>query len=251
MAAPLRVEVAMVELERERLELESKQRIVVARLNALMHRPPGAALAPPPPPSEPELVIPPPIERLLASAMDHRAERRAIEAEVAAAEASERAAARDYYPDITVMGSYSSMWDRIEHQIMLGIEVPIPLERDRRRGAGDEARARAGRGRSEATLIDDTIATEVEQARLEVIAAIDIVELYRDRLLPAARAQIEAAQAAYEADRDSFVALISAEDALRDAELAFHTSVAELSKRRARLDRAVGTIPGLGAEGAR
>ena len=72
-----------------------------------------------------------------------------------------------------------------------------------------------------------------------------VVRLFRDRLLPAARDQVDAARSGFETGRNSFLALIDAERNLRNVELGYEETLADLGRRRAELDRALGRIPGL------
>jgi outer membrane protein, heavy metal efflux system len=157
-------------------------------------------------------------------------------------------AGREYYPDLTLSGTYSSMFMDIEHQFMVGIEFPIPLARTSRGGAVDEASAEAAGARSGVAREIDAIRREVDVARLRVVEAIHIVHLYRARLIPVARQQIAAARSAYQTGASDFQALISAERNLREVELAHYVAQAELSKRRAQLERTLGQMPGLGGE---
>jgi outer membrane protein TolC len=82
-----------------------------------------------------------------------------------------------------------------------------------------------------------------------VLEAHHVVELYQDRLIPAARAQIDAAESGYETGRNNFQALIDAERSVRSLEIEYQQALASLAQRAAELDRARGILPGLGAEG--
>jgi outer membrane protein TolC len=139
-----------------------------------------------------------------------------------------------------------------EHQLMLGVEFPLPIQRSGRGGAVDEASAQAAAARSDALRQVDAIQTEVEVARLRVVEAIHVVGLYRKRLLPVARDQVAAARSGYQTGANDFQVVVMAQRNLRDVELAYSVALAELSKRRARLQRALGEPPvptGKGAEG--
>ena len=91
-----------------------------------------------------------------------------------------------------------------------------------------------------------------DAARTEAVVALKhleesehVLSLHRERLLPIARKQVEAARAAFVASQSPFVAVIDAERNLRKAELDFATALADAERRRAELDRALGRIPGL------
>jgi outer membrane protein TolC len=69
------------------------------------------------------------------------------------------------------------------------------------------------------------------------------VHLYDERLLPAARAQVDAALAGFTSGTNDFPAVVSAERGLRDIELAAYRARAEAWRRQAAIDRAVGRLP--------
>jgi outer membrane protein TolC len=72
-----------------------------------------------------------------------------------------------------------------------------------------------------------------------------------ERLLPVARDEVDAARAAFTASLAPFVAVVDAEKNLRGVELDRQTALADCDRRRAELDRALGRIPGISAEGGR
>jgi len=65
-------------------------------------------------------------------------------------------------------------------------------------------------------------------------------------LVPAARDQVQAARSGFETGTNSFLALIDAERNLLNVELGHEEALANLGRRRAELDRALGRIPGVG-----
>jgi outer membrane protein TolC len=143
------------------------------------------------------------------------------------------------------------MFMATEHQWMLGVEFPLPIQRGTRAGAVDEASALAALQRSELSREADAVRREVDVARSRVVEAIHVVRLYRKRLLVVARAQVAASRSGYQTGANDFVAVIGAEKNQRDVELAYYVALAELSKRRARLARALGEMPGLDKQGGR
>ena len=242
---PLQAEVELTHLERQELSLKAGRDAAIARLNALLHREPTDPLPPPPERIAVSEELPEPSEKLQTRALGQRGELRAEKAKVRAAEASIEVADREYYPDVTVMATYTSMFRAIEHQFMLGVEFPLPIQRGTRAGAVDEASAEAAAARSQVSREADIIRRQVELARLQVVEAVQVVHLYKKRLIPVAKSQLEAAVSGYSTGANGFVALIDAQKNLLGVELAHHAAVAELSKRRARLARALGEMPGI------
>ena len=118
-------------------------------------------------------------------------------------------------------------------------------------GDVDGAEARLLQAQSQLSTATDDIRVEVERARQRAIETQHVVRLYVDRMLPAARAQIESAQIGYETGRNSFQALIDAERSLRTLEIRYQEAIAALGQRHAELKRATGRMPGLREEGGK
>ena len=78
-----------------------------------------------------------------------------------------------------------------------------------------------------------------------------VARLYESRLLPAARDQVAAAIAGFPTGTTSFTAVIDAERNQRAVRLQHESTRAEVHRRRAALDRAVGRIPWSADRGAR
>ncbi len=248
---PLQAEVELAHLEHDRILLEAERDVIVAQLNGLLRREPGAPL--PPPPAEETAAAGPPADNgaLAEQALVARPELRAQSARLRGARAEVEAARRESWPDLELMGSYDSMLDMPEHRWMVGIGINIPLQRGRRRAAADQAEAMSARARSQDRKLRDQIRVEVERAALRAREGAHVVRVVEERLLPAARDQVAAARAGFVAGKNEFVALIAAENNLRQVELELHHARADLSRRRAALDRALGRIPGLADGGVK
>lgn len=242
---PLQAEVRLAHAVHREIVLATGMRITAEQINALLHRAPTAALPPPPPravvPDDP-LVSP---DELLAQSLGQRPELAAAEARVSAEARRVDAARRDYYPDFTLVGSYNRIMQEPDLQPFVGVVLNVPLQMGRRKAAVEEAQARLEQARSQRVAIEDDVRFGVQSGADRFAEAHHVAELFRDRLLPAARDQVEAARSGFESGRNSFLALIDAERNLLDVELGQAEALANLSRRRAELDRAVGRIPGL------
>ncbi len=241
----LAAEVELGKMAQERVTIEAERAGIVARLDGLLHRDPDAPL---PPPRDPQVAPaePPPLDALLKLAAE-RPDAAAAGERIAAGQAKAERAERAFYPDLEVMGSYDSMWDMPEHRWMLGIGVEVPLQRGRRHAEVDAARARIAQASAELERVRDDVRVEVFRARRDVVASNALVATYDAQLLPAARAQVDAALQGFVIGKNDFTAVITAETSARSLELAATAARAELSKRRTALDRATGRLPGGGA----
>ncbi|HEY1557396.1 MAG TPA: TolC family protein [Kofleriaceae bacterium] len=238
----LQAEVELGHLEHERVMLDTERETIVARINGLLHREPDAEL--PPPPSElPAPSAPPDVASLEQAAIAERPQEAAAAARVRANETRASLAERAYYPDFELTGSYNSMWDMPAHRWMLGVGLNLPIERGKRAAEVAAAQARVAQARAEAEDASDEIRVEVVRAQRELVEAIHVLHLYDERLVPAARAEVDAAEAGFTTGQNDFPAVINAERGLRDIELGAFRARADAWRRQAALDRAVGRSP--------
>jgi outer membrane protein TolC len=240
----LAAEVEIGRMAQERLMLETQRETIVARLDGLLHRAPDAPL-PAPATAAASTAEPPPLAELLARA-NERPDSRSAEQRIEGSQARIDGAQRAFYPDFEVMGSYDSMWDMPEHRWMLGVGIEVPLQRGKRDAGLDAARARATQAGAELDRLRDDIKVDVFRARREVVEADAIVASYEQQLVPASRAQVEAALQGFVIGRNDFTAVITAERNARELELASYRARTELSKRLVALDKATGRLPGGG-----
>ena len=243
--APLQAEVEQAHLIHRAVVLATSRRVVTEQINQLLHRPAGRPL----PPLPRSLALPsaavPDAEALLARALENRPEVQAARARVAGHDSAVSLARREFLPDFTLVGAYNGVMQESDLQPFVGLQVNVPLRLARRRAALDEARAELERSEAEQAGVEDEVGFAVVAAVERMREAHQVLQLFRDRLLPAAGDQVEAARAGFESGTNSFLALIDAERSLRTVRLGHEEAVANLSRRRAELDRAIGQIPGV------
>jgi len=233
----------LAELLHEQSMFESMREQIRARLNGLLHRDPTLPLPSPPEALAVDLAHPASSEALYAFALERRGELEQAAARVDEGNAESALAKRSYYPELGVMGSYTSMWQG-PHRFMAGVTLNLPLALGRRRGAVEQAQALTRQAAASLAAATDAIRVEVEVARQLVLETLHQLELFESRLLPSARDRVSAARSGFEVGRNDFMGLIDAERNLRNVELRWETSRAELEKRRARLNRTIGLLPG-------
>jgi outer membrane protein TolC len=238
---PIQAEVELAHLVHREVILTTARRTTMARLNALLHRPPRSAPPPPPTTLPPLSSSPSPLDG--EEAVLSRPEIAALEAEIAGRSQGVDLASLGRYPDFEAAASYNSMWAAPEHQWEVGVTINVPIQRRRIRAEIAEAEARLASTRAERERVADLIRAEVDQAEARLAEAHHVVELYRSRLLPASRDQVQAALAGFRTGRNSFLVLIEAERNLRTVKLEYEEALADGYRRRAELDRALGRMP--------
>ena len=247
---PLQAEAELTHMEHDAVTLESQRDVSVAQMNELLHRDPDLPLPAPSRDvgvSEAAEANPPGLgEEAVGRRPDIEAARLHARAEQARGERADR----ESYPDVSVSTSYNSMWDTLEHRWMVGLSFNLPIQLGRRAGAVEEANAARAGFDSDVVALTDKARAEVSVALKRLGESAHVLHLYEERLIPVARDQVAAARAGFIASRNDFVAVIGAEKNLRTVELEDQMARAELDRRRAELDRALGRIPGVSEKDA-
>jgi outer membrane protein TolC len=237
---------ADVEIGREqerRLGLEQMRKVAIARLNTLMHLPPDLPLPPPPK----QVSLPAAINdaaALRAVALSRRPDLLALAERIRAEEARLGLAHKEFYPDFEPFFMYDRFMGNTtanrDLATMLGVRTNLPAYQGRRYGAVAEAEAGIAQRRAELAKRSDQVNYQVQEAYEKVIQGARSVELYEKTILPAAKANVESAQAAYITGKIAFLTLIEAQRSqvgLRDR---YYETLAEYFRRRATLERVVG-----------
>ena len=238
----LQAQVARFQVERRGIELERSHKIARARINTLLHRRPQAEL-PRPPTEVPGPVALATLESLHEKAIASRPELQALAQRLHAARLGRELARKEYFPDLTVMGAYNTMWMDTEHQWMLGAGIEVPLQIGRRRAMEAQALSESLRMAAELAAGVDEVMLQVTEAYEMVTESHRIIQLYEAEFLPAAQQSLDAARVGYQADKNDFLTLLTAENDLITLQLEYEESLAQYHRRRADLSRAVGSFP--------
>jgi outer membrane protein len=186
---------------------------------------------------------------LAEQALADRPELRALRSRIEAAEAALALARREYFPDFGLGTRYDSFWDDSRQRFMVELSVDLPIRLARRAAAVGEATSRHERLRREHDRLSDEVRVEVERAHRRLVESRRATELYLQVLLPAARDRVAAARSSFETGRAPFLVPIEAAKDQREVDLEFHEERAELYRRQAELERALGRILGQPSEG--
>ncbi len=228
----LQAEVELTRLDNQTIELKRMQRTVQAKINALRNRDPDTAVpAPADLPAERRL---PTYAALRDAALAHYPMLRSLDARVEASRNGVDLAHKANYPQVNVMAGYNSLWDMPAKRLVVGVGITIPFGGNHR-GQVREADARLDE--SEAKLADarTQLLSDLDQTRETAAQAMATIDLYREKLLPLTRLNLQAAEADYSSGSGDFLKLITAErqDLAAKLELAraradFYTQLASL-----------------------
>jgi len=120
-------------------------------------------------------------------------------------------AKKDFYPDFNLQ----YMWQRTDptqfrayYMVTLGVRIPIYRGR-RQRPELAQAEADQHRARSEYEAQTQQIAFQLRQRFLSAEKSEELLKIYREGLIPQARAELEAGMAAYQSNRQDLQALLA------------------------------------------
>ena len=120
-------------------------------------------------------------------------------------------AKKDFYPEFNVQG----MWQRTDpsqfrayYQFTVGMRIPIYRSR-RQRPELAQAEADRDRAKSEFEMQSQQTTFQLRQQFLTAEKSAELLKIYREGLIPQARAELQAGMAAYQSNRQDFQALLA------------------------------------------
>ena len=241
----LQADVELARQEERLIALRRAKQVAIARINTLMHAAPDAPL--PPPEELKSTATAPDAAHARGIAIQSRPDLKAATDRLMADEAALALAKKEYNPDVEVLTAYDGFWQGEGGrplQWQVGARVNLPVRQARRNGAVGEAQSKVAQRRAELAKLTDRINFEVQEAVEQVREAEDVVRVYEAKILPAADANVKEAQTGYVNNKVPFLNLIEAQRnrvGLRDR---YFETIAETVRRRASLERAIGS-PGV------
>ena len=149
---------------------------------------------------------------------------------------------KDFYPDFNVQ----YMWQRTDptqfrayYMLTFGVRVPIYRSRKQRPEVA-QAEAELNRSRSESEVQSQQVAFEVRSEYETARKTAELLKIYREGLLPQARAGFQAGIAAYQNNRQDFQALLASFLDVLHLDEEYWKSIAERETALARLEQLTG-----------
>jgi outer membrane protein TolC len=236
---------ADVEVGRQReraVTLERMRKVAAARINTLRSLPPDEPLAKPP---QNLKVVPEPraVASLRDFALAQRADLKAIQDRIAVEEAALKLALREYYPDVELAAAYDTIMGNGPMRDLapqVGLRMNLPVRYARRHGAVAEAQAKIAQRHAEYAGRANQIQFQVQEAHEQLLESERVLALYEKTILPAARENVKAAQAAYVTGKTPFLSLIEAQRNLVNLRDRNYEATADYFRRQATLERVIG-----------
>lgn len=234
----LRAEMEQTKLVHQAIVLQRKQKNILARLNTLLNRNPDEMI--PPPVKLPAARLLPTVNHLRQAALDKHPALKALIARQQASEVNVNLAELEYFPDFRINASYNSLWAQEEKRYTVGLGINIPLAQGKRNTRVNEKRALAMQLKWKITEKQAEIAGAIQRAYNSVEESRHVLKLYRNKLLPLAEENLQAARSDYQSGKGGFLNLVSAEKDLIQTQLNQVQAQADYHRRLAMLARHVG-----------
>jgi cobalt-zinc-cadmium efflux system outer membrane protein len=153
-------------------------------------------------------------------------------------------AKKDFYPDFNVQG----MWQRTDpsqyrayYQFTVGMRIPIYRSR-RQRPELAQAESERDRAKSDFEGQSQQTAFQLRQQFITAEKSAQLLKIYREGLLPQARAELQAGLAAYQSSRQDFQALLASFLDVLKLDEEYWQTVSEHETALAQMEEVTGVI---------
>jgi outer membrane protein TolC len=205
----LRAQVEIARMAEDTLRMQAMRATMVARLGALLDRDGELAIGRPALPRFPDEL--PSRAALDSLAATERPMIRAGLDEVRAAEASQRGARKEIWPDLQVGVQYAQRGGEMGTErmgsLMLGATVPV-FARDRQLRMREEAAAMTRMAQADLAAMRAETRGKIGEAYASLMRARSLARLYRSTVLPQAEATVASALSAYRVGTVDFMTLL-------------------------------------------
>lgn len=181
------------------------------------------------------------VDELVRLAIEQSPEVRSREKMVGASKAGVHMAQKEFYPDVTLAGSVYKRSGEFDDMWSVTATFNIPLYyRSRQSQALAEARAMSSAAQHDLAGIRSMVASAVRDSYAMVRSADELMDLYRQGLLPKTMQDVELSLAGYRTGKIEQITAISRLKALIDYELSYWAQFAEREKAIARIEALTG-----------
>ena len=234
----LKAQVEYAKLANQLVLLKQEKAIAQSLLNSLLNRKEDAEVETSGGQNNKELMLNK--EEVLRWARENRPELKSFREMFGKAGTDFILAKQEYFPDFTVKytreerdggaGSWTGM-----------VGVSVPLWFGKKNSYIKEAAANLEVAREEYKATENQVLFDTRSAFAKFDAAKNLVKIYETGVLPQAQAALETARLGYQSDKVSFLDLLDAQRTLREFEVEYFESLANLEMALANLERSTGT----------
>ncbi|MCL4551116.1 MAG: TolC family protein [Bacteroidetes bacterium] len=241
----IRAQTELSTLINEGINLNKEKVSVEAMLNTLLSRPVNARIK-----DITEIYSDVPkwtFDKLSNLSYESRNELKAMSYNVEMNKSELRASKLEYYPDImarlmykNMVGTSNDFWSA-----MIGISIPLaPWSQTKFTSKVEENELNIKSAEEQYASMKNMVSYDVQDALVKIESNRNLVELYKNTVIPQAQQTLESTTAAYQTGKTEFLMLIDAYRMLLMVKLDYYMSVMNFMDSQAALEQAVGlTIP--------
>ncbi|MDD5653540.1 MAG: TolC family protein [Candidatus Omnitrophica bacterium] len=234
----LRAQVEYSKLANQIVLLEQEEKISESLLNSLLNRPQESAITDIEEKNSKDLQLNE--EKILQLTKENRPELKSFQEMVRKSEIDYTLAKEEYLPDFMFKYRREERNDKPGSWAgMLGISIPLWFW-DKQESFIKEARANVNVAKADYQATQNMSLFESRSAFARFSAAQNLVKIYETGVLPQAQAAMDTARRGYEADKVAFLDLLDSLRTLKDFQIEYFESLANLEIALADLERAVG-----------
>ncbi len=233
----LKAQVEHSKLSNQLVLLEQEKKIATSMLNSLLNRSQNTEIDSVEESSNKVLELDEQI--ILKSAKESRPELKSFQEMVRKTEIDYSLAKQEYLPDLMVKYKRESNGKPSSWAGMIGVNVPLWFW-EKQDSFVKEAQANVGVVKAEYLAQENMVLFEVRSSYARFDAAKKLVKIYETGVLPQVQAALETARRGYETDTLSFLDLLDSVRTLREFQMEYFESLANLEIALADLERSVG-----------
>ncbi len=234
----LKAQAEITMLKQKLLEYEQQEVVLKAKLNQLLNRqvdaPLGLAVTAPTVEAEPGLA------RLFAIAEKARPEVKRASAEIQRSRYERDLMQKEFWPDYRLGVEYRTFRSDPD-MVMFTIGFDLPIWQTKYRAGVREAEKMIEAGQAELQAAQQQTSFDVRAAQFKLLTARQSLDLYRQALIPQAKARYEASEAGYRTGKADFMDLLESQRFLLNARTMAAMAEGNVGMQAARLERAIGT----------
>jgi len=244
----LRAQTELSTLINNGVNLEKEKRNVETMLNTILNRPPDKTF--------PEITsvndsisglsdnqFSLNYNKLSELAFNNRAELKAMQYNIKMNEAELAESKLEYYPDIMVQLMYKNMSGTTKDfwSTMVGVNIPLAFwSKDKYTGKVQENEINISSAQEQFNAAKNMISSEVQSALVKIESNKNLMELYRNTVIPQSRQTLQSTLAEYQTGKTEFLMVIDAYKMVLMTHQDYYMAQMEYMQGQAQLEKAVG-----------
>jgi len=224
------------------ITLRQQRKSLAANLNYLLYRPKNSPVGAIADFSLPQISHS--VEQLNKIALEYRPQLKSLTSLAHKAQASQRLARKEFYPDFNLSLEYmfreAAMEDPGYNMFTVGLTFNLPFQMERRRAMVAESTSETNMAAEELNALKNTISYTINDTLAQLERRRNLVELYQGGIIPQAEQALESAVISYRVNKVDFLTLLDGRMNLFSYQRELYESQAEYMMKLAQLEAVVG-----------